>query len=384
MKIKLLLSLSTICLSSVFANAQANRVAPAPPPAAVPTVPITCTIANGDRVRGSAGPVTPQSITVLTEYAGAVTLRPTAITSCEAGEAALQARVNEVIEAAVVMIAAAEAGNEMTPAAAAAAVAATRPPSPAAPANGNTVAANKTAAPAATTSTAGGSKPDEGKGAWKKTIAFSYNFARGNTDIDDMNISGGAEYKDTDGRFLVQSLMRRGTKNGKDIAGLFTSTARYERNIDLPSLARKKASLFNEINFERDAMKKLDHRVVWNGGMQLPLFKKEANELALDLGGGMTREVYESDAQRTLGSGLIRLKSEQKILGNTKLTQQFAAFPDFAEVGRYRLHADISVTAPLTKIFSIRIGALNRFDNRPQEAVKRNDFSLQSGLAVNF
>lgn len=309
---------------------------------------VVCAFPNGDRVRGPARVLTPEVINLVTEYAGVVAIKPSTVVSCETGDAVLQARLNDVIEASRTLAA---------KAAETAFVAATVRPTPA---------------------------PRAPEAAWKKTFAFSYNFARGNTNINDMNLSGGVEYKEPDGRFILQSLMRRGTKNGLDTAGLFTSTARYERNVDGDFLASDKVTFFNEFNYERDAMKKIDHRMVWNGGMLLPLYKKESNELALDLGGGVTREVYATDVQRTLGSGLIRLKSEQKILGNTKLTQQLAAFPDFAEVGRYRLHADLSITAPLTKIFSVRIGALNRFDNRPQEAVKRNDFSLLSGLAVNF
>lgn len=309
---------------------------------------VICAFANGDRVRGPARNLAPEVINLATEYAGVVAIKPSTVVSCETDDPALQLRLNDVIESSRTLIAKAAETSFVATAA---------PPQP---------------------------TPIRPESVWKKTFAFSYNLSRGNSDINDMNLSGGVEYKEPEGRLIIQSLMRRGTKNGQDIAGLFTSTARYERNVDGHFLASDKVTFFNEFNYERDAMKRIDHRVVWNGGMLLPLYKKESNELALDLGGGLTREVYATDVQRTLGSGLIRLKSEQKILGNTRLTQQVAAFPDFAEVGRYRLHADVSVTAPLTKIFSVRIGALNRFDNRPQEAVKRNDFSLLSGLAVSF
>jgi putative salt-induced outer membrane protein YdiY len=310
---------------------------------------VVCAFANGDRVSGPIQALTPEVFHLKTEYAGIVAIKPASVVACETSEARTQARLNELIAAAR-----ANSTNNVEFAAA---------PAPTA------------AAPA---------PPPIPESTWKRTLAFSYNLSRGNADINDMNLAGGVEYQEPDSKLIIQSLVRRGTKNGQDLAGLFTSTARYERNLDKAFLASEKVTLFNEFNYEKDVMKKLDHRLVWNGGVLLPLYKKESNELALDLGGGLTREVYATDVQRTLGSGLIRLKSEQKILGSTRLTQQLAAFPDFAEVGRYRLYADVSVTAPLTRIFSVRIGALNRFDNRPQEAVKRNDFSLLSGLAVSF
>lgn len=328
-------------------------------------VTVICTLRNGDRVTGHAPTIADGALSLETDYLGRAALRAEALTSCETNDAALRGRINELIASSPVTTDADE--KDAPPLTITAAATAPKD-------SGQTkqpLAPNKTSAAQA-------------EGEWKKTVAFSYNFARGNTDVSDLNISSGVEHKTRDGRFAVQSFLRRGTKNGEDFARLFTSTARYEHKMAGDFLSIDNVSFFNELGYESDALKKLDHRMIWNGGMQFPLIKTEASDVALDVGGGITREIYESDGSRTLGAGLLRLKSEQTIFGHTKIAQQIAAFPDFAEVGRYRLQADLSVTAPISKIFSVRIGALNRFDNKPQEAVKRNDFSLLSGLVVNF
>ncbi|HVG38778.1 MAG TPA: DUF481 domain-containing protein [Pyrinomonadaceae bacterium] len=315
---------------------------------------VTCTLRNGDRLSGREAVIEEGALSIETPYLGRATLPAAALAACETANAELQVKVNELINSTPA-VTTAQASEPPPPAAAE-----VPKPTPAPPAK---------------------SAPED---EWKKTIAFSYAFARGNSDVSDMNIAGAIEHKERDGRFVLQGFLRRGTRNGQALADLFTSTARYERKFSGEVLSVENVSFFNEVGYEQDALKKLDHRMVWNGGMQFPLAKSESNEMALDVGGGVTREDYATDVRRTLGSGLLRFKSEQTILGRTKIFQQVAAFPDFAEVGRYRLQADLSLTAPITKIFSVRVGALNRFDNRPQEAVKRNDFSLSSGLAFSF
>ena len=46
--------------------------------------------------------------------------------------------------------------------------------------------------------------------------------------------------------------------------------------------------------------------------------------------------------------------------------------------------AQVTLRAPLTKALAFSIGGVNRFDRRPPEGVKRNDFSLLSGVALEF
>lgn len=340
MKSKLFISVISIFFLIISTHAQS--VSPST---------IVCTLRNGDRVSGHAPTFAAGVLSFETEYMGRATLRSSALAACETEDPALRAKVNELIS-----------------------IASVTPENPATVEVAKSTLSTPTVAP----------KKPEPEDSWKKTIAFSYAFARGNADVNDMNLSGSVVHKERDGRFVLQAFLRRGTKNGQDFADLFTTNARYERKLESEFLEIDNVSFFNEVAYEQDALKKLDHRLSWNGGMQFPLVKNESAEMALDVGGGVTREDYSTDVHRTLGSGLLRFKSEQTILGRTKLSQQIAAFPDFAEVGRYRLHADLSVTAPITRIFSVRVGALNRFDNRPQEAVKRNDFSLLSGLALNF
>ncbi|MER3427421.1 MAG: hypothetical protein C4334_04850 [Pyrinomonas sp.] len=330
----------------VEASAQSGRRGVAPSAA------ISCLLTNGDRITGQTLSVSSDVIAISTAYAGTVTIRTTMISRCETEDEAVRAQLT----AAKVALLARSETTDKTP---------SPQPSP--------------------QSTPSPISKDRQRFGWKRTLAFNYTLSRGNADISDLNVSGNFVRTYEDGRFIIGGLLRRGIKNGKDFAGLFTSNVRYERRLDMSSMPQRHLSFFAEAGYERDEMRRLDNRFVWNGGLLIPLLKSEAQEVAIDLGGGVTHEEYETGLRRTLGEGVLRFTSEQKVLGSARFRQQISAFPDFAEMGRYRFHVDLSLRAPLTKALSLRIGALNRFDNRPQEQnVKRNDFSLMSGLAVEF
>ncbi|CDM66469.1 putative salt-induced outer membrane protein [Pyrinomonas methylaliphatogenes] len=344
------LSLSLLILvASCITLAQSGRKIAAQQPEQRFTV---CFLNNGDRITGHAISVSAEHVAIVTEYADTVILRSSSIARCETSDEGLRA---QLIAAKILS-----------------------------PPNGKE--AVKAPPKAMPTPQQAANRPNNSpRFGWKRSLAFNYTLARGNANISDLNFSGNFTRTERDNRLIFSGFLRRGVKNGADFANLFTSTIRYERNLDLNSMPLRQLSFFTETGYEHDEMRRLNHRIVWNGGLLVPIVKTEAEELGLDLGGGITHEEYMTGLKRTLGEGVFRLTSEQKVLGNARFRQQLSAFPDFAELGRYRFQVDLSLRAPLSRILSLRIGALNRFDNRPQEQnVKRNDFSLMSGLAVEF
>jgi putative salt-induced outer membrane protein YdiY len=366
-KQRLLLLAFFVLFVTIHVRAQSGRVsADKLPP--VPTN-ITCSLVNGDRVSGRALSISSSAVAIETIFAGPVTLRPAAIVSCATQDGEVQAQL------AIYQIPA-----NVTVAAAA--------PSPAA---GTPV--NITPAPSATRGEAAKSAPPPAtarqtqsnghESDWKRAFAFNYSLARGNSNSSDFNITGGITRKMRDSSLRLSGLLRRGARDGNDFANLFTATVRYEHKIDgdqpLGGL-----SYFSEAGYEQDQLKKLDHRLVFNGGMTVPLIKDKTKEMSFDLGSGLTREMFSTGVERTLGTGLLRFTSEQTIFTRARFKQQVSVFPEFSDVSRYRMQADVSFLAPINKVFSIRLGALNRYDSRPQDNVKRNDFSLLSGLGIEF
>lgn len=330
---------------------------------------ISCALVNGDRVSGTVLSTSSCSISISTEYFGDVTVHRKAITSCHTKDSVLAQKISGFISSSPT-----EAGSLNSPAVPLTPPTSNRPNQSEVKAQAGVAQDLKTKiVPMKTTP----------KGPWKRTFEFNYAFAHGNSNISDLNLNGGIEYRERENRLRVYSLFRRGKSDGQDSANLFTASARYDRTIKTEFFAFAATSYFAEVSYERDILKKLDHRIAWNGGLSMPLLK-DTKDLALDVGGGVTREIHSTGLTRTLGSGLIRLTDERLIFRQVRVKEAFAIFPDFADPGRYRLHADLSLRAPLTKHISLQIGTRNRFDSKPQDLVRRNDVSILSGLVVEF
>jgi putative salt-induced outer membrane protein YdiY len=310
-----------------------------------------CLLTNGDRVSGYVLGITPVAISMETAYAGVLTIPPASILSCETSDAELRLRIKNFLSRNVE----------------------SSPTIPTAPISTSEESSTK-------------DSPSDKKteNPWKRNLEFGYTYSRGNANITDMDFSGGISRTGKKDKLSLDSLMRKGAQDGTETANLFTLTARHDRKIADEQPIFGYMSFFNEMRYETDQLKRLDHRLAWSGGITKSLFKRRENALVLDLGGGVTKEKYFTDGNRFVGSGLLRLSSEQTFFTGTTFKQEMEMIPDFGEFGRYLLQTNLSLKAPLSKSLSLKFGALNRFDSSPQENVKRNDFSVLSGLAIEF
>jgi putative salt-induced outer membrane protein YdiY len=317
----------------------------------------SCQLKNGDRLSGRVVAISPVAISMETNFSSILTIRPALISSCQTDDKELQKQLNNLL--------AINTDNN------------TEASTPTQPAEANSKEESDTVGD---TNQSNKQSPYE----WKRNIEFNYAYSRGNAQITDMNLSGGISRTGKKSKLSLDTFLRQGVQDGVDTANLFTMMARHDHKVFKENTILGQLSFFNEIGYEKDLLKKLEHRLAWNGGLTKALLKKKENELILDFGAGVTRETYFSNERRFVGSGLLRFTSEQTLLIGSKFKQEMEMKPDFGELGRYLLDTNISFKAPLSKVLSLRIGALNRFDSKPQERVKRNDFSLFSGLAIEF
>jgi putative salt-induced outer membrane protein YdiY len=213
---------------------------------------------------------------------------------------------------------------------------------------------------------------------WQRSINLAYMLSRGNANVSDLNGSFSLARKRGQQRTAFSSLGRYGVRNGAQVAHLSSSTLRYENVLN-------KLPTFSEMSFEIDRIKQLDYRFSESVGVTYPALKREGKLLSLDIGTGITHEVFRNGQQRTVATSLLRATAEQKLNGKAQLSQQVVLFSDLLDPDNYRMQTDVSLTMPITKYLGFRIAGLNRFDNRPAAAhVKQNDFSLLTGFNINF
>lgn len=212
---------------------------------------------------------------------------------------------------------------------------------------------------------------------WQRTINFAYTLARGNVNLSDLTTAFSLTRQYGPRRFAFSSFGRYGVRNGAEVAHLLTGMLRYERTL-------MRLPVFTETAFEIDRIKRLNHRFSENIGVTYPVLKGEGPTLSFDFGTGFTQEAYRSGLQRNRASSLLRMNAAQKLVGKTQLTQQVTLFSDLFDPSAYRMQTNVSLTTPINKHLSLQLTGLNRFDHRPQRFVKKNDFSLLTGISFNF
>jgi len=221
---------------------------------------------------------------------------------------------------------------------------------------------------------------------WKRSLGTSYTLARGNANTSDLGFTGGVTRRAERSQVALTVRRRFTSADGEQSADFFSATLRYDLATGPNDAgASRRPSFFSETVYEHDPFAKVIRRTVSNVGFSVPLSTDSTNDLALEIGGGITHERPEGGATAyTHAGGLLRLAARQRF-GTTHADQQFAAFPDLSgPVGHYRFNSDFNIAAPITHSVSLKLGVQNRYDTHPQSSVRKSDTTVQSGFGVEF
>lgn len=319
-------------------------------------VTVRCQLSNGDRISGTSGRAVGDTLVLDHETLGAVPLPAAGIVACTTSDSATRDMLSVL---------------------------------------------GKLASPPAAASAA------KQRPIWRQSLAFSYSLVRGNADLDDFSVLAGVTRTGTRTRWSIRWFRRTAERSGERSVGMFTLALRLNHALgdaeieDVGSGAagsvvpyaptsagvgarRARTTVFHELGYEHDGLTKLDRRVVFNAGLSFLIGSRRNAQTTVDVGAGLLEERFEAASSRITGGGLVRLGSRQRLPGGASLEERITLLPDVAQWSRYRLNADVSVRAPLTRTVSLRLGLSDRFDTSPRPGVKKNDFSLQSGIGFEF
>lgn len=221
---------------------------------------------------------------------------------------------------------------------------------------------------------------------WKRTLGSSYALSRGNANTSDLGFTGGVTRRAPRSQVALTARRRFASADGSQSADYFSATLRYDLATGPNDAnANRRPSFFSETVYEHDPFAQVIRRTVSNVGFSVPLSSDSTNNLALEIGGGVTHERPGGRAASyTHAGGLLRLAARQQF-GTTHADQQFAAFPDLSgPTGHYRLNSDFNIAAPITHTVSLKLGIQNRYDTHPQATVRKTDTTVQSGIGVEF
>lgn len=331
-----------------------------------PPSPISCILTNGDRLSGAFVAATQATVRLLHPSLGGLTLRRGAIAVCESPDSDVRQQLGSLAlapldRAPVVTVVLAVAQQQQIAEVPSQPVRLTRPRH-----TGRSLPANR------------------GHVTWKRTLGTTYLLSRGNANLSDVGFTGGIMRKAERSKVTLRAKRQIGSRDGQPTENFFSATARYDRAMGAIDSVTDRPSFFTESIYEHDPFARVLHRAVENTGMSVPLSSDPRNNLALEIGAGVTHEAPTGARSYTHFGGLMRLAARQT-LGGASADQEVAVFPDLTgPSGHYRVNGDINITAPIADGVSLKLSVTNRYDTRPQINVRKNDTTIQSGVGVEF
>lgn len=363
---------STLLVVAVLAGHAQRK----PPPAAPQPQPhpVTCYLANGDRLSGGLISVSSTRVRISHRSLGRISLERDVIALCESSDTTALRSLGTLALTPL---------PEFPPTT----LAVLGPPLPIPPpAPVTIVSLEKLANPRQPIPLAARALPTYvSHVGWKRALGATYMLSRGNANVSSLGFTGSVARRTDRTQIALSGKREFGSREGSATENYLSSTLRYDLALGPnDSAAAARPSFFSEAVYDQDPFAQIARRIVENTGVSVPLSRNPHNNLALEIGSGITHEVPTDQRSYTRIGAVVRLAARQTF-GGTRSDQQVAIFPDITgPPGHYRVNSDFNLSAPLSKSLALKIGIASRYDTKPQVKVKKSDTTIQSGIGLEF
>jgi len=335
---------------------------------------ISCTLDNGDRLSGEVVSITSARVRIQQPSLGRVTLTRAQIAVCESSDSATRSLLGSLALAPLGAIPITTVTRVLD-----------RTPHPVVP-NIQVVSLERLAHRSKIVPLAARALPSYvAHVGWKRALGSSYMLTRGNANVSNLGFTGSVARRADRSQIALSAKREFGSQDGSATENYLSATLRYDLALGPnDSAAATRPSFFTEAMYEHDPFAQIARRAVENSGLSMPLSRNPHNNIALEIGTGVTNEAPTGGSAYTRIGGLLRVAARQ-VFGASKSDQSVAVFPDLTgPPGHYRVNSDINLAAPIAKLLSLKLGLANRFDTKPRSGVKKSDTTLQSGVALEF
>lgn len=132
-----------------------------------------------------------------------------------------------------------------------------------------------------------------------------------------------------------------------------------------------------------DAIADIEYRLMLSPGAGYYFIKNDTTLLSAEAGPGF---IYEKQGDDSRGYIIARLaeRFEHKFNENVRLWQTLEFLPQVDDLNNFLINAEIGVEAKLTEKLSVKVFAVDNYDNEPAEGREENDIKLVTALAYTF
>lgn len=208
---------------------------------------------------------------------------------------------------------------------------------------------------------------------------FGISVANGNTENKNYNIKQSNTFNSDLSTYKFMGRFLNAFSQGRENARYLAANLRYERSLN------GRVSLFVGQGLESDKFAGYDRRHHSDIGAIYHFYKERPLIWFLEAGYRYTNEKRlngSHDYQNSL-RGYTEFEKFWNEAFSTKYTLEYV--PQLSESKDYLINTELSVTATLTEVFSLRSGYLLRYDNLPApSAGTKTDTLLSTALVAKF
>lgn len=217
---------------------------------------------------------------------------------------------------------------------------------------------------------------------WNGALDTGLSLTRGNTETITYNFGVTASRATTRDKIsgYITALYARNSSTGTSLvsANAKRGGARYDLNLT------SKVFAFGLGDLENDEFQELDLRLTFGGGMGWHAKKTERTSFDIFGGASLNRESFSTGLTRSSAEMLIGEELTYKASGRTSFRERAVLFPNMTESGEYRFNFDAGAVTLLNTWLGWNVTFSDRYISNPIAGLKSNDVLLSTGLRVTF
>jgi putative salt-induced outer membrane protein YdiY len=132
-----------------------------------------------------------------------------------------------------------------------------------------------------------------------------------------------------------------------------------------------------------DAIADIEYRFTFSPGAGYYFIKNEQTQLSGEVGPAF---IYEKQGGEETGYFTARLaeRFEHKFNDNVRIWQMLEFLPQVDDLNNFLINAEIGVESKLTEKLSLKVFAVDNYDNEPAPGRKENDLKVVTAIGYTF
>jgi putative salt-induced outer membrane protein YdiY len=217
---------------------------------------------------------------------------------------------------------------------------------------------------------------------WTGTLDLGYATSKGNANTDTFTLSANANRATTRDKIEVYYTS---IFSASDVTGSRQNTANSKRGgISYSLNVDSKAFVFGSVDLESDQFQDLDLRFSPAGGAGYHAIATMPTQLDFRFGAAANREFFSTGLNRTSAEILLGQELAHKFSARTSVQEKLVFFPNVSDTGAYRINFDTTAATALRRWLSWQFTVSDRFLSNPVAGRKKNDLLISTGARLTF